>query len=248
MAPRYLHYLQRCPTHFVAVHLESFVHWSLWSSSHTMTSLHWGHNAVCRETIFMLLWHVYTRTVIVHEQNKTSSKCHGVSLLYRLYNTGAGTKPWGTHAANSLEVKNLHCTKTLNFLLVRQEEIGLMTLVKNCNSDSLYNRPECHTVSKAFSMFKNSAATDKLLLKLKVTGSISLIDWSVMLWCARKPNWLAYSNFLSSVCFWIVLTINFLNCLPLVEKGLKFWVLVRFQQSSDFCEVRKLKTVIQEMC
>jgi hypothetical protein len=49
-------------------------------------------------------------------------------------------------------------------------------------------------VSKAFSISKNTAAVAILLLKLRVTWSVSLIHCSVVLWRARKPNWVALSN------------------------------------------------------
>jgi hypothetical protein len=54
---------------------------------------------------------------------------------------------------------------------------------------------------KGFSMSKNTAAVDILLLKLRVTWSVSLMYCSVVLWVARKPNWLALSRLLSSICF-----------------------------------------------
>jgi hypothetical protein len=47
-------------------------------------------------------------------------------------------------------------------------------------------------VSKAFSMTKNTAAVD--ILRFRETWSVNLIHWSVVLWRARKPNWLAFSN------------------------------------------------------
>jgi hypothetical protein len=40
------------------------------------------------------------------------------------------------------------------------------------------------------------------------------------------PNWLAFSKFPSSVCFWTDLKISFSNSLPVVDKrliGCKFW-------------------------
>jgi hypothetical protein len=46
----------------------------------------------------------------------------------------------------------------------------------------MYSKPRCHAVSKAFSISKNTAAIDMLLMKFKVTWSISLIHWSVLLW------------------------------------------------------------------
>jgi hypothetical protein len=74
--------------------------------------------------------------------------------MYKLYSTGARTKPCGTPAATFLG----ELPETLNVLLVKKEAIGLMRLIGNCNSDSLYSRPRCHVVSKAFSMSKNTAA------------------------------------------------------------------------------------------
>jgi hypothetical protein len=49
---------------------------------------------------------------------------------------------------------------------------------------------------------------------------------SVVLWRPRKPNWLALSRPLSSVCFWRVFRITSSNSLPVVDRrliGHKFW-------------------------
>jgi hypothetical protein len=81
--------------------------------------------------------------------------------------------------------------------------------IENYNCDNFYSRPECHVVSKAFSITKNTAAVDILLLKFSVAWSASLIHWSVVLWSAEKQNWLAFSKFLSSSCFWSVLKVSF---------------------------------------
>jgi hypothetical protein len=51
-----------------------------------------------------------------------------------------------------------------------------------------------------------------------MTWSASLIRWNVVLWFARKPRWLAFSKFLSSVCFWIILKISFSKSLPVAFK------------------------------
>jgi hypothetical protein len=50
-----------------------------------------------------------------------------------------------------------------------------------------------------------------LLLKFKVTWSVSLMHWSVVLWRAWKPNWLALSRSLSSRCLWTIFGITFSN-------------------------------------
>jgi hypothetical protein len=45
--------------------------------------------------------------------------------------------------------------------------MSLIKLVQNSNLDNLYSKLECHVVSKAFSMSKNTAAVEILLLKLR---------------------------------------------------------------------------------
>jgi hypothetical protein len=104
--------------------------------------------------------------------------------------------------------------------------MSFIKLVENSNLDNLYSKPEGHVVSKAFLRSKNTAAVDIFLLKMRVTWSVSLILCSVMQWHAWKPNWLALSRLLSSMCFWIILRMTFSNSLPVVDKrliGRKFW-------------------------
>jgi hypothetical protein len=101
-----------------------------------------------------------------------------------------------------------------------------MKLVENCNVVNLWSKPGCHVVSKAFSISKNTAAVDILLLKCRVTWSTSLIHCSVVLRRARKPNWLALSKFLSSICLYAISKITFSKTLPVKDKmliGHKFW-------------------------
>jgi hypothetical protein len=99
-----------------------------------------------------------------------------------------------------------------------------------------YSRSECPVVSKTFSISKNTAAVNILLLEFKVTCSVSLVDRSVIMWSARKSNWLTFSKFPSSVCFWIVLKI-ISNNFPVVNKrliGRKFWSLPCFGRVMNF--------------
>jgi hypothetical protein len=65
-------------------------------------------------------------------------------------------------------VDNSPSTETLNFLFVRYESISFAKFAGNHNFDILYSKPECHVVSKAFSISKNTAAVDILLLKFRV--------------------------------------------------------------------------------
>jgi hypothetical protein len=52
----------------------------------------------------------------------------------------------------------------LKLYIVKDGAINLMRLIVNCNSDSLYSRPWCHVVSKAFSI-----SVDILLFKFRET-------------------------------------------------------------------------------
>jgi hypothetical protein len=75
-------------------------------------------------------------------------------------------------------------------------------------------------------MSKNTAAVDILLLKLKVTWSVNLIHSNVVLWRARKPNWLSLSRHLSSMCFWNIFRNTFSKSLRFMDRrpmGRKFW-------------------------
>jgi hypothetical protein len=67
-------------------------------------------------------------------------------------------------------------TKTPNFLWERIELIGLIKLIDNFNFDNLYNKPECHVVSRAFLTFKNTTAVIRLLFKFKIVWSLSLVN------------------------------------------------------------------------
>jgi hypothetical protein len=81
-------------------------------------------------------------------------------------------------------------------------------------------------VSKAFSISKNTSAVNILLLKLRVTWSVSLIHCNVVLWHARKPNWHPFCRLCSSICLWTIFSTTFSNSLPVVDKrliGSKFW-------------------------
>jgi hypothetical protein len=65
-----------------------------------------------------------------------------------------------------------------------------------------------------------------LPLNFKVTRSISLIHWSVVLWWTQKSNWHALSRPLCWRCLWTIFRITILNSLPVGDKNLirhKFW-------------------------
>jgi hypothetical protein len=63
----------------------------------------------------------------------------------------------------------------------RHNRISLIKLVENSNLDNLYIKAGCHVVSKAFSISKNTTAVDILLLKLRVTWPVSLMQYTVVL-------------------------------------------------------------------
>jgi len=121
-----------------------------------------------------------------------------MSFIYKLYIVGARTKPCGTPASISLWVDISPSTETLNCLWDRYGLINFIKLNESCNFDNSYNKSGCHVLSKAFSIFKNTATMDILLLKCRVTWSVSLLHWIVVLWRARNPNWFASSKLLNS--------------------------------------------------
>jgi hypothetical protein len=89
--------------------------------------------------------------------------------MYKLYNIGERTERCGTPACISLGVDNSPSTETLNFMLERNGLISLIVLAESINLINLYSKPGCQVVSEAFSICKNTAAIERLLLKLKVT-------------------------------------------------------------------------------
>jgi hypothetical protein len=104
----------------------------------------------------------------------------GVSFIYILNSVGDRTEPCGTPALIILGVDISPSTKTENFLLERKEIMSLIKLDEKSIFDNLYNKPLCHVVSNAYSIFMNTAAID-MLLKLRVTSSFSLIHCKVVL-------------------------------------------------------------------
>jgi hypothetical protein len=126
----------------------------------------------------------------------------------------------------SLGVGILPSTETLNIFLRKKKLLSLFRLIENFNTENLHSNRGRNIVSKALSIFRNTAAIDMVLLKLNVMWFVSLIHLSVVLWRARKPNWHPLSRPLSSICLWTIFRIRFLNSLPVVDKrliGLIFW-------------------------
>jgi hypothetical protein len=104
----------------------------------------------------------------------------GASLIYTLNSVGERIELCGTPACISLAVDISPSTETLNLRCERKDPISLVKLFENSNFGNFYSKPECHVVSKTFSMSKNTVAVDILLLKLRVSWSASLIHCSVV--------------------------------------------------------------------
>jgi hypothetical protein len=89
---------------------------------------------------------------------------------------------------------------------------------------------------------------DILLLKFKVTWSVSLIHWNVVLWRARKPNWLALRRPFSSMHLWTIFRKTFSNSLSVVDNRTyilwKFWVLTGFSNPSNISENRRRRQLV----
>jgi hypothetical protein len=67
---------------------------------------------------------------------------------------------------------------------------------------------------------------DILLLKFKVTWSISLMYWCIMLWHAQMPNWYTFSMLFSSMCLWTIFRITLSNTCVVERRftGHNIWV------------------------
>jgi hypothetical protein len=96
----------------------------------------------------------------------------GASFTYKLYSVGDRTETCGTPTFIYLGVDISPSTETLNFLYERNELMSSIRLVENSIVDNLYSKLGCHNVSKAFSVYKNTAAVDILLLELRVMWSL----------------------------------------------------------------------------
>jgi hypothetical protein len=78
-------------------------------------------------------------------------------------------------------------TKTENFLLEKKELTSFVKLAEKSILDNLYSKPVCHVVSSAFLISMITTAID-MLLKLRVTWSVSFMHCKVVLWRARNPT------------------------------------------------------------
>jgi hypothetical protein len=110
-----------------------------------------------------------------------NTTCLGASFKNILKRVGDRNEPCGTSACITLGVDISPSTETLNFLRQRKEPISLIKLVENSNLDYFYSKRDCHVISKTFSMSKNTAVIGIIMLKLRVTWSVSLIHCSVVL-------------------------------------------------------------------
>jgi hypothetical protein len=182
----------------------------------TTTSLQCGRIAICREhDIHVPLSQIYRHRPWIGQHKFQVPQGHLYNTIKYWDKNRTLKQPWPCFPG----VDNAPDTGILNFLLVRKEAISLMRPAESCNSDSLYNRPDCRVVSKAFTISKNTEAID-ISLKFRVMWFVSLIHWIVVLRCARKTNWLAFSKSLSLIRVRIVFKISFLKQFHLVGKRL----------------------------
>jgi len=130
------------------------------------------------------------------------------------------TEPCGTPACISRGANISSSTETLNFLSNRNDLIRMSMLTENCNWYSMYKKPGYHKASEAFSISKNTAAVNTQLLEIKVTWSVSLIYWSVVLWWTWQPNWPACSMLFLSTCLWSIFKTVFSNNFPYADRRL----------------------------
>jgi hypothetical protein len=129
------------------------------------------------------------------------------------------TEHCGISACMSLGVYISPSTETLNFLWENIALICFIRLIEKLYSYSLYSKQTCHVLWNAFSISKNTAAVDILLLKFKVKWSVSLMDWSVVLCRARKPNWFALSRSFALMYLWTIFRMSFRIAYLLQTRG-----------------------------
>jgi hypothetical protein len=171
-----------------------------------------------------VLCRVYEYKGIAREQSKMRTRCREDVVYCAI--PGARTETWGTPAATSLGVENSPSTETLNFLLVTKQAISLMTFFEN-------------VMLTVYIVGQSATLCQRLPWCPRKAQSSTCYCWSVALWCALKPKWLAFSELLSSMCLWIVPTIRFSKSLLVVDKRFigrncgKLWVLVGFRQGED---------------
>lgn len=126
--------------------------------------------------------------------------------------------------------------ETLNFLWEGKKLIWMIRLIENFNFDKLYSKSMCRVVLKTFSIFKETAAVDLLLLESNVTWCVSHTHLNILLWRARKSNWLALSRPRPPTCllgYFQEKKKSFSNSLRVVDMRLigrgNFWVLTGFR-------------------
>jgi hypothetical protein len=108
----------------------------------------------------------------------------------------------------------------------------LIILIENCNVDNLYSKPKCHVVSKAFSISKNTAGVDVLLLKFHVYGLAGVIA----LWpfgTDHVENTVSSSSSIAACGLIVVGTCFFLHATT-IKSGYwrnKTWILMNYLQN-----------------
>jgi hypothetical protein len=169
-------------------------------------------------------------------------------LIENLYSDNSCSNPRFHVLSNAFSVSKY--TATIDMLLLKFKVGRTPACVKTCNSEDTMSATwrkerstvETNDIMKTAAHWSESRCWRQLLSLLshvlmlvltqlvcgrpKVMWSVSLIRWSVVPWRARKPNWLALSSPLSSMCLWTIFRITFSNRLPVMGKrliGRKFW-------------------------
>jgi hypothetical protein len=116
-----------------------------------------------------------------------------------------------------------------------------MSLVEKSNSDNLYSKPECHVVSKAFQISKNTAPVDILFFKFRwrdPPASYIEVSYCDLLWSQTELHLVSFFH----QCVLDGSKIAISNNLPVVEKEAdwtKVWgksgIFAGFRQSYNFC-------------
>jgi hypothetical protein len=104
--------------------------------------------------------------------------------MSKLCSVGDRTELCSISACLSLGVDIFPSTETLNFVCERNELKSISRQVENSSLDNLRSKSGCNIVSKAFSISKNTAAVNILLLKLiyNLNQRSKYTFYKLMLW------------------------------------------------------------------
>jgi hypothetical protein len=159
--------------------------------------LHWK---VSENIAYSAVCHLYTD--VISKEIWIDTRCLGRIIYVLVQCEGQDGALW--HPCLCIPWRR-HFTFDRNWIFSEKDLISWIRSIESFNSDNLCSKLRCHVIWNAFSISNHTAAVDNM------TRSSSLIHCSVVLWRARKPNWLALSRSLFQMCLWTIFRMTFSN-------------------------------------